>query len=175
MFATPSTPAELTRIDVDKPSFTLQDLGGSSVSLRDFAGRTVLVHFFATWCEPCHEELPALTRLRQRAYGVAVLAISVAENGQRVSRFFAPTPPLYPVLLDADRAVAKSWDITTLPTTYVLDARLRPQWLVEADYPWDTVASHPTGNSQSILPARSTQLPNDHHRNKGNEHELQSA
>jgi peroxiredoxin len=142
----PSTPAELARTDIDKPFFTLQDLSGSSVSLQTFAGRTVLVHFFATWCEPCREELPALTRLRERAPGAAVLAISVAENGQRVSRFFAQTPAGFPVLLDTDRAVAKSWDVTTLPTTYVLDAALRPRMLVEAHYPWDTVDVAPDGH-----------------------------
>jgi peroxiredoxin len=141
----PATPVELVRIDVDKPSFTLQDLNGSSVSLHDFAGHPVFVHFFATWCEPCREELPALTRLRERAPAVAVLAISVAENGRRVSRFFAQAPTNFPVLLDADRAVAKAWDITTLPTTYVLDAGLRPQRVVERDYPWDTVSVAPDG------------------------------
>jgi thiol-disulfide isomerase/thioredoxin len=99
----------------------------------------VLVHFFATWCEPCREELPALNRLRERAAGAMVLAISVAENGQRVSRFIQQTSVNFPVLLDTDRAVAKSWDVSTLPTTYVLDARLRPRWRVEADYPWDNV------------------------------------
>lgn len=145
MLATPSTPAELTLIHGDKPPFTLQDLNNSRVSLQDFAGRTVLVHFFATWCEPCREELPALTRLHLRAPGVAVLAISVAENGQRVGRFFAQTPTGFPVLLDTDRAVAKSWDITTLPTTYLLDAGLRPQRVVEADYPWDQVDIAPDG------------------------------
>jgi peroxiredoxin len=145
LFAMPSASAELARTDVDKPSFALQDLNGNNVSLQDYAGRVVLVHFFATWCEPCREELPALTRLRQRASGMAVLAISVAENSQRVSRFFAPTPTGFPVLLDADRAVAKAWDITTLPTTYVLDAGLRPQRVVEADYPWDTVDVSPDG------------------------------
>jgi hypothetical protein len=49
------------------------------------------------------------------------------------------------VLLDTDRAVAKAWDITTLPTTYVLDAGLRPQRVVEADYPWDSVGVAPDG------------------------------
>ena len=136
---------ELTRFDGHKPAFNLQDLNGSHVSLQDFAGRPVLVHFFATWCEPCRDELPALARLQQRAPGVAVLAISVAENAQRVGRFFAQTPTGFPVLLDTDRAVAKSWDITTLPTTYMLDAGLRPHRVVEADYPWDNVDIAPDG------------------------------
>jgi peroxiredoxin len=133
--------AELTPVDeATRPEFSLRDLDGSAVSLRDFAGQTVFVHFFATWCEPCREELPALTRLRERSAGHArVLAVSVAENGQRVGRFFQQTPVNFPVLLDLDRAVAKSWGITTLPSTYVLDAALRPRLAVEQDYPWDRV------------------------------------
>jgi thiol-disulfide isomerase/thioredoxin len=136
---------ELKRFDGHKPSFTLHDLNGSRVSLQDVVGRTVLVHFFATWCEPCRDELPALARLQQRTPGTAVLAISVAENGLRVGRFFQHMPVGFPVLLDTDRAVARSWDITTLPTTYVLDARLLPQRIVEADYPWDDVDIAPDG------------------------------
>ncbi|MDB5617151.1 TlpA disulfide reductase family protein [Tardiphaga sp.] len=132
--------SELIRIDeTTRPDFSLQDLTGRDVALRDFAGRTVLVHFFATWCEPCREELPALTRLLERSPGVAVLAISVAENGQRVGRFFQQTPVGFPVLLDVERKVAKSWGVTALPTTYVLDAAMRPRLMVEADYAWDSV------------------------------------
>lgn len=125
--------------DLVLQDLVLQDLDGRAVSLREFAGRTVIVHFFATWCEPCREELPALNRLHERSPDATVLAISVAENGQRVSRFFRQKPVRFPVLLDSDRAAARSRGITTLPTTYVLDAGLRPRWLVEADYPWDTV------------------------------------
>ena len=145
VLATPSMTAELARTSTDKPSFTLHDLNDNRVSLQDVVGRTVLVHFFATWCEPCRDELPALARLQQRTPGVAVLAISVAENGLRVGRFFQHMPVGFPVLLDTERAVARSWDITTLPTTYVLDARLLPQRIVEADYPWDDVDIAPDG------------------------------
>jgi thiol-disulfide isomerase/thioredoxin len=95
----PSFPAELIRIDEStRPDFTLQDRDGHAVSLRDYAGRPVLVHFFATWCEPCREELPALNRLHERsAQRAMVLAISVAENGQRVNRFFQQVPVQFPV------------------------------------------------------------------------------
>jgi peroxiredoxin len=133
------------RIDeAARPDFALQDIGGHHVSLRDFAGKPLIVHFFATWCDHCREELPALVRLRERS-GATVLAISVAENGQRVSRFFQQMPVNFPVLLDLDRAVAKSWGITTLPTTYVLDDAMRPRMMVEADYPWDAIDFGPAG------------------------------
>jgi peroxiredoxin len=133
--------AELTPVGGPaKPDFSLQDLNGGNVTLKTFKGRTVLVHFFATWCEPCREELPALNRFLERsAPNVSVVAISVAEVDPRVRRFFEAMPVNFPVLLDRDRTIAKSWKISTLPTTYVLDANMKPMLVVEADFAWDTV------------------------------------
>lgn len=124
----------------DQPTFTLPDTNGADAVLASERGRIVLVHFFATWCEPCREELPALNRLTARADGkLKVLAISVAEVDQRVRRFIESTPVNFPVLLDRERATAKAWGVTTLPTTFVLDANLRPKLVVEADFNWDRI------------------------------------
>lgn len=123
-----------------KPAFSLIDLAGNDVSLAAFHGRLVFVHFFATWCEPCREEIPALQRLAERAKpGAAVVAVSVADNDQRLQKFFAQTPVSFPVLQDRDRAIAKSWDVTALPTTYVLGTDQKPLFVVETDFPWDTI------------------------------------
>jgi len=123
-----------------QPTFSLPNTAGADVALESARGRVVLVHFFATWCEPCREELPALNRLAARASGtVRVLAIAVADADQRVRRFVENTPADFPILLDRDRAVAKEWKVVTLPTTFVLDAELRPRFVVETDYPWDSV------------------------------------
>jgi peroxiredoxin len=137
--------SELKAIDESpKPNFSLQDLDGRIVPLKAFKGRTVLVHFFATWCEPCREELPALNRfLNRSAPDTAVIAISVADADPRVKRFFAQVPVGFPVLLDRDRAVAKSWKVQTLPTTYLLNADLKPRFVVEAEFAWDTVSIEP--------------------------------
>jgi peroxiredoxin len=125
----------------DQPGFTLPDsAGGADVALQSVRGQIVLVHFFATWCEPCREELPALNRLLVRTGAtVKVLAISVAEVDLRVRRFLETTPVNFPVLLDRDRAIAKAWKVSTLPTTFVLDAELRPRMVTESDFAWDGV------------------------------------
>jgi len=123
-----------------RPIFSLPNTTGAIVALEAARGHVVLVHFFATWCEPCREELPALNRLAARAGGnVKVLAIAVADADQRVQRFFETAPVDFPVLLDRDRAVAKAWQVATLPTTFVLDAALRPRFVVEIDYAWDSL------------------------------------
>jgi thiol-disulfide isomerase/thioredoxin len=129
------------RSDGQKPSFALDDLAGVQHDLSNMPGRVVLVHFFATWCEPCREELPALQRLSERSENsaLAVFAISVGEPDERVRRFFGTNPLKIPVLLDRDREVAKKWHIQTLPTTYLLDRGLEPRLTVEGEFQWDRV------------------------------------
>ncbi len=136
-----ATAAELQRWTAGaQPIYSLPNMTGANVALKTARGHVVLVHFFASWCEPCREELPALNRLAARANGnVKVLAIAVADADQRVQRFFATTPVDFPILLDRDRAVAKAWNVATLPTTFVLDAALRPRFVVETDYAWDSL------------------------------------
>ena len=136
-----ATAAELQRWSGGgQPAFSLPTIDGAAATLEAARGHVVLVHFFATWCDPCREELPALNRLAARAGGdVTVLAIAVADAGRSVQRFFATTPVDFPILLDRDRAVAKAWNVATLPTTFVLDAGLRPRFVVETDYAWDSL------------------------------------
>jgi peroxiredoxin len=120
------------------PAFTLDDLTGDARPLESFRGRTVLVHFFATWCEPCVPELASLQRLAlaSRDQPLAIVAIDVGEVDLRVRAFFEKRPVDFPVLLDRDRAITKAWSITALPSTIVLDATLRPRLIVEGDLDW---------------------------------------
>jgi thiol-disulfide isomerase/thioredoxin len=119
-------------------AFVLQDSHGAEQTLASRRGTVTLVHFFATWCEPCREELPALRRLSERAgSSLNIVAISVAEVDPRVKRFLETVPLNFPVLMDRDRAVARNWNVTTLPTTVVLDRNLQPRLVVETDFAWD--------------------------------------
>lgn len=120
--------------------FTLPAATDDTVALEAKRGQVVLVHFFATWCEPCRKELPALNRLSARGGDrVKVVAISVAEVDLQARRFLDSTPVDFPVLLDRDRAVAKAWNASTLPTTVILDTKLHPQLVVETEFAWDTL------------------------------------
>jgi peroxiredoxin len=154
---------QLARIDAPaKPDFSLRDLDGKSVAFEAFRGRTLLVHFFATWCEPCREELPALGRFLDRsADSASVLAISVAEPDQRVRRFFGQTPVNFPVLLDLDRNVAKSWNISALPTTYILDADMKPALMIETEFPWDMIDTEEINSLLLKRNFKATDIPSD--------------
>jgi thiol-disulfide isomerase/thioredoxin len=152
--------AELQRwIASTQPNFSLPNTTGADVALETARGHVVLVHFFATWCEPCREELPALNRLAARANGsVNVLAIAVADADRSVQRFFKTTPVDFPILLDRDRAVAKAWSVETLPTTFVLDASLQPKFVVETDFAWDTIDPGKLTGSSALDAGGSTSI-----------------
>jgi len=80
------------------PAFTLDDLHGASRDLASFGGRVVLLHFFATWCEPCVRELTSLQRLRRAVPEgrLAIIGINVAEVDLRVRAFFQKLPVDFP-------------------------------------------------------------------------------
>lgn len=126
-----------------KPGFTLPRLDGDRVALSQFADRVVVVHFFATWCVPCRTELPALARLRARfpEHMLVVLLVDVAEAEARVRRFFDAVPAPGPILLDRDRAVARAWEVSLLPATFVLKGDLRPHLWAEGEVDWDAAAT----------------------------------
>ncbi|HMN70893.1 MAG TPA: TlpA disulfide reductase family protein [Rhodoblastus sp.] len=130
------------------PALTLSDAWNVAHSLAPTPGGVVIVHFFATWCEPCREELPALARLARRpGVEARVIAISVAEPDLRVRRFLATTETGFPVLLDRDRSAARAWGVATLPTSFVLDGALTPRLAAEESVAWDKVEPHQLATS----------------------------
>lgn len=124
--------------DAGKSLFSLPGLDGTVHELARHRGRVVLVHFFATWCEPCRAEMASLRQLQSRLEGepFAIVPISVAEADGSVRRFFAGDSLPFAVLLDRDRAVARAWNIHTLPSTVVLDRDLTPRLVAEGDVDW---------------------------------------
>jgi thiol-disulfide isomerase/thioredoxin len=122
----------------EREPFALDSLARGQVSLLGQRGRVVLVHFFATWCEPCRDEMVSLQRLAGRfaPEHLGILAINVGEPDSRVRRFFDSLPVDFPILLDRDKTVTKAWQVATLPTTFVLDRTLTPRFRVEGDLDW---------------------------------------
>ena len=128
----------LALADSQRSSFALPSLDGPPFELTRLRGRIVLIHFFATWCEPCRAEMASLRDLQARLEGrpFAIVPISVAEADGAVRRFFAGESLPFAVLLDRDRLVAKAWGIHTLPSSVVLDRTLKSRFLAEGDVDW---------------------------------------
>ncbi len=125
--------------DSPPPPFTLDNLRKEPVALADLRSDVLVVHFFATWCEPCREELPALRRLVDRSdrARLRVVSVSVAEVDVRVRNFVDKVPVNFDILLDRDRAVTRSWNISVLPTTVILDQDMKPRLFITREYDWD--------------------------------------
>jgi peroxiredoxin len=107
------------------PDFSLPRLGGGEpVRLADLRGRVVLVNFWATWCKPCEEEMPAMQRLYEALAGAGfeLLAISVDEDPAPVERFRDRLGLGFPILLDPDQRVAHAWQTFRFPETLLIDA-----------------------------------------------------
>jgi len=111
------------------PPFELPTLDGERVSLADQRGSLVLVHFWATWCRSCREELPSLLAAQDWAKGLSVLAIAVDRGDPaHIRRYLASLPlgPTLTVLHDRDGQVRETYAVQALPVTYVVgqDGRL---------------------------------------------------
>ena len=109
------------------PVLVLKTPAGEVVDLAAMKGRVVLVNFWATWCAPCVEEMPALSRLRERLAprGFEVLAVNQGEMPARVTAFTQRSGLDVRVVLDREKSVAKAWKVRALPTTFVVDAKGR--------------------------------------------------
>lgn len=111
-------------IGAPTPELALEDMKGRLHRLADYRGKVVLVNFWATWCEPCRDEMPSIERLRASLAGepFEVLAVNVAEPRSRIEHFLAQMPLSFPVLRDPDTVTAKAWRARMLPATYLVDA-----------------------------------------------------
>ena len=122
-----------------QPALALTALDGVPWTLSEQAGQAVLLNFWASWCEPCRAEMPALQRLaeRQAAEGLQVRAVNFRESPDTVRRFMAREGMNLPVLLDADGSAAKSLGIGIFPTTVAIDRRGRIRFTVTGECAWD--------------------------------------
>jgi peroxiredoxin len=105
------------------PTFTLANLDGSNQSLEQYRGKVVLLNFWATWCQPCTKEMPAM----QTAYdalqnqGFVVLAINELEDIQKVREHILEYQHTFDVLLDRDNQVANMYGVVGLPVSVFID------------------------------------------------------
>ena len=102
------------------PDFTVSD-GTSTVHLTSYRGQVVLLNFWASWCEPCVEELPSLLALHHEQPNLVILAVSVDEDPAAYSRFIVLRHVDLITVRDPGESAAKLYHTDMWPETYLID------------------------------------------------------
>ena len=108
------------------PAFSLPVLGhsGQKVALSDYAGRPLIVNFFASWCEPCQQETPLLARFYRTEHGrVAIVGLDENDVLGSATSFTHKEGVSYPVGFDPGVTAASAYGVAGLPQTFFLNAK----------------------------------------------------
>ena len=136
------------------PALELPGVDGRIHRLAAYRGKVVLVNFWASWCEPCREEMPSIESLRRSLGGepFAVLAVNVGEGAQAARRFGQTVQLGAALLLDRDGAAARAWGARALPSTFIVgpDGTVRYRYVGALD--WSSPAVR--GAITALLPRR---------------------
>ncbi len=102
-----------------------------------YAGKPLVIRFWADWCKYCEGEMKAIETVYQRHKdkGLTVLAINAGQDKNTIQSFMAKIGVTYPALLDENSAIARSYGVVGLPTTFFIDGKgiVRGKIVGEAD------------------------------------------
>ncbi len=128
---------------VPAPATVFKDANDADKTLKDFAGKVLIVNFWATWCAPCVKEMPALDRLNAKLGGkdFQVVAINQERNGPKVAKPFAEKQGWkLPVYLDAATGFYRDAKLRGLPTSIIIGKNGQELGRVEGEVVWDSPA-----------------------------------
>ena len=115
------------------PDFTLPDPAGAKKSLKDYRGKVVMLAFWATWCEYCREEIPAIETLYRdyKGKGLEIVAVNIKDKRDDALAFIKKNRISYPVLMDPEGEVGLLYGAYATPTVYLIDRKgavIARQW-----------------------------------------------
>ncbi|KGR80585.1 redoxin domain-containing protein [Ureibacillus manganicus] len=121
------------------PDFTLETLSGEPITLSDLKGKKVLLNFWATWCPPCKKEMPDLQHYYEKfanEENVEIVAVNLTHTERTISttdvvenvKLFAESYDLtFPIPLMKEDSISKTYQIITIPSTFMIDTEGRIQ------------------------------------------------
>jgi peroxiredoxin len=104
------------------PAFTLDSLSGGQVNIERLRGSTVVINFWATWCEPCRVEMPILQAFydAHKEQGLRILAVNLGEPPELARAWVDEFGLTFDILLDPQQSIAALYQIRGQPSTYVI-------------------------------------------------------
>jgi len=141
----------IRELDLIKPArtkraedFSLNTPGSGKFRLFDHHGQVVLINFWATWCPPCLEEMPAMERLyrQHRDGGFTLVAVSVDADSKLVAPFLTARKFSFPVALDPSMNMANTYGVRALPSSFIVARDGTLAALAIGPRHWDNDAAH---------------------------------
>ena len=125
----------------ETPKLALKDTAGRPHTLADYKGKVVLLNFWATWCEPCRDEMASMRVLRERLAGqpFEIVTVNYGESEAKVTAFFKSTGLDFPAMLDPNQEAPRAWRVRVLPASFLVgrDGRARYSVIGEIDWAGD--------------------------------------
>ena len=135
----PDSPSGSLQFLSAAPELPIFDKAGTRTDLAKEKGKIFIIHFWATWCPPCVEEIPALSRFwdKYRArQDIGLYAISVDKDWKTIDTFMQKNPSAIPLFLDPGAATARRFGTTQYPETYVVNDKGRVLFRVQGAVNW---------------------------------------
>jgi peroxiredoxin len=141
----------MKELDLIRPSraklaedFTLPTPAGGTFKLSEHRGKVVMINFWATWCPPCLEEMPAMERLyrRQKDAGFVLVAVSVDADGKKVAPFVNEHKLTFAIGLDPKMDLANGYAVRALPSSFIVARDGHLSALAIGPRHWDSDAAH---------------------------------
>jgi cytochrome c biogenesis protein CcmG/thiol:disulfide interchange protein DsbE len=120
------------------PDFKIVSDSGRTYTRKDFGGKILVLNFWASWCEPCVQEVPSLTQFQRELGpdGVVVLGVSIDTNEKRYKQFLQRFRVNFPTARDPLADISSDYGTFQIPETYVIDTSGKVREKIISNQDW---------------------------------------
>lgn len=121
------------------PDFTLKSNSGKNIKLSEYRGQVVLLNFWASWCGPCRQEMPLLSKMQKKygKLGFTILGVNVEEDSSPAKGYLRDISVNFPILFDTENKASKAYNVSAMPSTVMIDRNGKMRFLHKGYKPGD--------------------------------------